>query len=196
MTPNFYLRPMLTLRSAPRFSRLIWLLVAGVFVADLLLPRHFDIVFAYLLAHFLAISFREKSDVLLLAVVTTTLTVVGAAFKQHELPLEQILLERLPPIVSFWAAAFFVISFIALREVEELERGRFEALFHFAANGILLANREGKIVLANPAAEAIFGYEKGELLGKSVEMLIPTRLAKRHEAYRQDFHHAFAARVE
>lgn len=179
---------MLTLRSAPRWSRLIWLLVAGVFVADLLLPREFDIVFAYLLAHFLAIFFREKSDVLLLAVVTTTLTVVATVFKPHEIPLEQMMLERLPPILSFWAAAFFVVRFIALREVEESERGRFEALFHFATNGILLASSDGKIVLTNPAAEAIFGYEKDELLGKSVETLIPARFSKQHKSHRQHFH--------
>jgi len=48
---------MRTLRSDSRWSRLIWFLVAAVFVADLLLPWQFDIVFAYLLAHFLAISF-------------------------------------------------------------------------------------------------------------------------------------------
>lgn len=106
---------MRTLNSNSRLARLIWLLVTAVFMADLLLPPQFDIVFAYLLAHFLAIFFREKSDVLLLAVVTTTLTVVAAVFKPQELPLQQMLLERLPPIVSFWAAAFFVVRFIALR---------------------------------------------------------------------------------
>lgn len=184
---NIYLRPMLTLRSAPRWSRLIWLLVAGVFVADVLLPREFDIVFAYLLAHFLAISFKEKSDVLLLAVVTTSLTIIAAAFKPHEAPFEQLLMERLPPILSFWAAAFFVVRFISLREMEQQQEGRFEALFRYATNGILLTNQLGEIIMANPSLEVLFGYESGELLGKSVETLIPARLSKRHEAHRQGY---------
>jgi len=181
---------MRTLNSNSRLARLIWLLVSAVFMADLLLPPQFDIVFAYLLAHFLAIFFREKSDVLLLAVVTTTLTVVAAVFKPHELPLQQILLERLPPIVSFWAAAFFVVRFIALREVEQQQEGRFEALFRYATSGILLTNRQGEIVMANPAAERLFFYNDGEMLGKPVETLIPKRFSHKHEEHRQHFHQA------
>jgi PAS domain S-box-containing protein len=185
---NCYLRSMLTFRSDPNWSRFIWVLVAAVFAADLFLPRQFDIVFAYLLAHFLAIFFKEKSDVLLLAVVTTVLTVIGAALKPHEVPLEQILLERVPPILSFWAAAFFVVRFISLREIEGQQEEKFEALFRFATSGILLSNQRGIIVMANPAIEQLFDYQSGELLGKPVEVLIPTRLGRRHEAHREYFH--------
>jgi len=179
---------MFTFRSDANRSRFIWLLVAAVFAADLLLPRQFDIVFAYLLAHFLAIFFKEKSDVLLLAVVTTTLTVIGAVFKPQELPLEQMLLERLPPILSFWAAAFFVVRFITLREQEEQQEEKFKALFQYATSGILLTNQKGVIVMANPAIEHLFGYESGELLGKQVEILIPTRLGRQHTEHRERFH--------
>lgn len=179
---------MRTLRSNTRLARLIWLLVAGVFAADLLLPPQFDIVFAYLLAHFLAIFFREKSDVLLLAVVTTTLTIVATVLKPHEVPLEQMFLERLPPILSFWAAAFFVMRFIALREVEEQQEGRFAALFQYATFGILLTSRQGRIIMANPAVESLFGYKNGEMLDQPIETLIPRRFTKKHEENRQHFH--------
>lgn len=178
---------MFTLRSDSNWSRFIWFLVTVVFTADLLLPLQFDIVFAYLLAHFLAIYFKEKSDVLLLAVVTTTLTVMGAAVKPREVPLEQILLERLPPIVSFWAAAFFVIRFISLREMEGQKEEKFKALFQYATGGILLTDHRGMIVMANPAIEQLFGYQLGELLGKPVEVLIPSHLAHRHTQHREHF---------
>lgn len=177
-----------TIRSNPRLAQLIWLLTAAVFAADLLLPTHFDIVFAYLLAHFLAIYFREKSDVILLAVITTTLTVIAIALKPHEAPFEQVLMRRLPPIISFWAAAFFVVRFISLREIERQQEGKFEALFQYATNGILLTNKEGHIIMANPAVEQLFGYAPGEMLGKTVEVLIPHRLAQKHETHRQHFH--------
>lgn len=179
---------MMTFRSDTNWSRFIWLLVAAVFIGDLLLPRQFDIVFAYLLAHFLAIFFREKSDVLLLAVVTTVLTIIGAVFKPQEIPLEQMLLERVPPILSFWAAAFFVVRFIMLREAEAQQEEKFAALFQYATNGIILTNHAGLIVLANPSAEQLFGYQSGELIGKPVEILIPTRLSHRHSEHREQFH--------
>lgn len=185
---------MFTLKGEATWARLIWLLVTGVFIADLLLPHQFDIAFAYLLAHFLAISFREKSDVLLLAVVTTTLTIIGAVVKPQELPLQQMWLERVPPIVSFWAAAYFVVRFITLRELEGQKEARFKALFRFATNGILLADTNGEVVMANPAIETLFGYDSGELLGKKVEVLIPTRLTDKHKAYREQYQHAPRAR--
>ncbi len=172
-----------------RWARLIWAFVALIFVADLLLPRQFDIVFAYLLAHFLAIFFKEKSDVLFLAVMTTTLTVIGAALKPHEVPFEDMLLERLPPVLSFWAAAFFVVRFISMRNEEEQQKEKFKALFQYATGGILLTNQKGMIVIINPAAEHLFGYETGELIGKPVEILIPTRLEKRHVSHRENYHH-------
>lgn len=175
-------------RNETIWSRFIWVLVAGIFAADLLLPRQFDIVFAYLLAHFLAIYFREKSDVLLLAVVTTTLTVIGTVIKPQEMPLEQVLLERLPPILSFWAAAIFVMRFITLRVTERQQEERFKALFKFATNGILLANQQGVIVVANPAMARLFGYQEDDMIGKPVEILIPTRLAHRHAQHRDQYH--------
>ena len=179
---------MYTFRSDPNWSRFIWILVAAVFVADLLLHEQFDLVFAYLLAHFLAVYFKEKSDVLLLAVVTTTLTIIGAVVRPHEVPLEQALLERVPPMFSFWAAAFFVVRFISLREVEGQQEEKFKALFQYATNGIVLADPMGVIAMVNPAAEQLFGYQTGELLGKSVEVLIPTRLGQRHTVHREHFH--------
>ncbi len=188
MTSVSTFAPMFTFRSDPNWSRFIWLLVAAVFAADLLLPWQFDIVFAYLLAHFLAIYFKEKSDVLLLAVVTTTLTVIGAAIKPHEVPLEQILLERLPPILSFWAAAFFVVRFISLREIEAQQEEKFEALFRYATGGILVTNQRGVILMANPAVEQLFGYQEYELLEQMVEVLIPTRMGKQHAEHREQFH--------
>lgn len=179
---------MLTFEKNTHFARLVWVIVACVFVADLLVPRHYDIVFGYLLAHFLAVFFREKSDVMLLAVVTSALSIVVLVIKPQDAPLEQMLLERAPAIVSFWAAAFFVIKFMRLREEEELQEGRFKALFAHANQGILLANRSGEIVMANPSVEQLFGYQPGELIGNKIEILIPNRFASRHVGHRTSFH--------
>lgn len=179
---------MFTFHSDAKWSHLVWVLVGLVFVSDLLLPWQFDVVFAYLLAHFLAIFFKEKSDVLLLAVITTALTIVGAAFKPHELPLEQLLLRRMLPVASFWAAAFFVIRFISLREMEKQQEEKFKALFHYATSGILLVNQKGVIVTINPAAEHLFGYARGEMLGQPIEILIPSRLSERHRGHREDYY--------
>ncbi|MBL7779727.1 MAG: PAS domain S-box protein [Saprospiraceae bacterium] len=179
---------MFTLQYDNRWAKLVWLLVVVVFIGDMLLPKEFNIVFAYLLAHFMAIFFKEKGDVFLLAVVTTALTVLAVFFKPQEAPLQEILLERVPPVVSFWAAAFFVVRYISLRETEQQQEGRFKALFEYATNGILMTTRKGQIVMANPALEKLFGYESGELNSLPIEKLIPQRFATRHAEHRASFH--------
>jgi PAS domain S-box-containing protein len=61
------------------------------------------------------------------------------------------------------------------------------ALFEYATEGILVTDNLGNIVMANPSAERIFGYEKGELPGKKIEVLIPRRLSGSHEKVREGF---------
>ena len=64
------------------------------------------------------------------------------------------------------------------------------ALFEFATEGIILTNQKGEIILINPAALLLFDYQKEELLGKPVEVLIPLRFSQHHEKYREGFHKA------
>ncbi|HEY6502808.1 MAG TPA: PAS domain-containing sensor histidine kinase [Chitinophagaceae bacterium] len=62
------------------------------------------------------------------------------------------------------------------------------SLYENATEGILLTNREGKIILANPAAEKIFGYDHEELIGQPVEILIPQQFRGHHPKLRDGFH--------
>jgi len=62
-----------------------------------------------------------------------------------------------------------------------------EALFLYATEGILIVNEKGEIIRINPSAEKLFGYEKDELAGKKIEVLIPQRFSSRHEGHREKF---------
>jgi PAS domain S-box-containing protein len=53
--------------------------------------------------------------------------------------------------------------------------------------GLIMSNSSGHIVLVNVEAEKLFGYERRELLGASVESLIPERYRNRHVADRNHF---------
>jgi|GEM_PF-798136 len=46
---------------------------------------------------------------------------------------------------------------------------------------LLIANSNGKITFANPKAENIFGYTPGDILGHSVEALIPEEYHRSHK---------------
>jgi len=62
------------------------------------------------------------------------------------------------------------------------------SLFENATEGIILTNGAGNIVLANPAAEKMFGYNANELNGQPVEVLIPGSFRHGHQALREGFH--------
>lgn len=63
-----------------------------------------------------------------------------------------------------------------------------DALFKHATEGIIVTNIKGEIVMVNPKALSQFGYEKEEeLLGKTIEVLIPKRYEKGHIKYREKF---------
>jgi PAS domain S-box-containing protein len=63
----------------------------------------------------------------------------------------------------------------------------FELIVEGAPDAILMADREGIITLANGKAEHLFGYPRAELVGKSIEMLVPTPFRDRHTAHVAQF---------
>lgn len=78
-------------------------------------------------------------------------------------------------------------------------RGRsnegFRWLMDVTSVGIVIANERGQIILLNKEAGRLFGYVPQDLLGKSVEMLIPQRFRGAHVTHRVEYHEAPRARV-
>ncbi|AFD06548.1 PAS domain-containing sensor histidine kinase [Solitalea canadensis] len=68
------------------------------------------------------------------------------------------------------------------------ENRQFEALFDFAAIGIVLINETGEIINFNRQAELQFGYKKEEVIGCPVELLIPIKFHQNHSKFRDDFY--------
>ena len=78
------------------------------------------------------------------------------------------------------------------------ERKQAEQSFHriveFSPNAILLVNREGKIIIANAQAEKLFGHTRAELIGHSIEVLVPERYHANHPGHRGGFFASPSAR--
>ncbi len=76
--------------------------------------------------------------------------------------------------------ALLIVGLLVERANRRRAEGRFRQVVAAAPNGMLMVGRDGRIVLANPEAEALFGYGAEELLGQPVEMLVPPRFSDRH----------------
>lgn len=64
---------------------------------------------------------------------------------------------------------------------------RFRKLLEAAPDAILEVNPEGKIMLLNEAAERMFGYSRGELMGLNVEVLVPAAMRGGHSQHRASY---------
>lgn len=56
-----------------------------------------------------------------------------------------------------------------------------------ASDAMIIAGQDGNILFANSRMATLFGYTREELLGQSVESLLPERFRQRHQAQRKGY---------
>ena len=77
------------------------------------------------------------------------------------------------------------------RKNSEMELRRSEAharmLFENSPDAVLVCDTKGRIIEANARVKTLFGYERGELTGQRVEILIPERFREAHPQHRDQY---------
>jgi PAS domain S-box-containing protein len=87
------------------------------------------------------------------------------------------------------ALAMWFISGLVWRTQAESRAGerRFRRLMESAPDAMIIVNDAGRIVMVNDQAVRTFGYPAEEMMGESVDMLVPGRLRKTHSGQVRDF---------
>lgn len=88
--------------------------------------------------------------------------------------------------VAIREGQFVIASVIDISERKRAEE-RLRVVLESAPVAIVMADRVGAISMVNSQVERIFGYERAELMGKSVEMLVPERFRSPHVGHRAGF---------
>lgn len=105
-----------------------------------------------------------------------------------------IVINRVLAIMTIWIAVIFVSRYRRLMEDEAVRKHQLQELFQNASEGMIFTNARGQVVRVNPAAEKMFGYDPGELVGKQIEVLVPGQFMKSHVGQRTELFHNPKAR--
>ena len=70
----------------------------------------------------------------------------------------------------------------------KLADDRFRLVVEASPSAMIMTDPAGKIVLVNSETERLFGYGRDELIGRSIEMLVPPRTRGEHVRFRGSFH--------
>jgi PAS domain S-box-containing protein len=88
---------------------------------------------------------------------------------------------------SYWLGKRMSLSFGRLGIDRKPTGEEFRVLFESAPNGVLLVDSAGIILLVNALIEKYFGYARGELVGRSIEVLLPEQFRAGHRHLREGF---------
>ena len=72
-------------------------------------------------------------------------------------------------------------------EAVRVSENRFRSLFESSPDAIIVTGGDGKIAEVNGRVEKSFGYNRSELLGQAVEILVPERFRQIHPSQRQQY---------
>jgi len=91
------------------------------------------------------------------------------------------------PIIDRTGAIIGVAT--VARDVTERQRAdtRFRGLMEAAPDAMVCVNAEGRIELVNAQTERLFGYDRDELVGQPVEILVPDQVRDLHPSHRAGY---------
>lgn len=169
-----------------RYLSLIVILNLGIFTLNNLLESP-GLVSALYVAVMFASLFQPGRRITIATGILSTCLIISESLIRTGRDNPFPVIEAISVIAGIWVAAFFILRFKRWQIEEFKNRERLKALFTYATEGMLICDRKGNIIMVNPNAEQMFGYEKGELVGQKIEILIPERVTQRHVKHREKY---------
>lgn len=138
---------------------------------------------------------RAYAYALRILIVIATIAFVlraGLGLRSGSLNLESAFLEALALAVLCTPVLYVWLLKGEAKRLSEVSadrdsRAKFRTLLDSVAESVLIVDRDGRISDMNRMAEAVFGYERTELLRQPIEYLLPERFREAHVARRESY---------
>jgi PAS domain S-box-containing protein len=114
-------------------------------------------------------------------VLSRSLDLMGATRSGSKIPLSLSL--------SAWKTGGEIFLTSIIRDMTDRYRWeqKLRGLLDAAPDATVVVNERGEIVLVNRQVTNVFGYQKEELVGQPIDVLVPERLRGGHSSYRSGF---------
>src|SRR5437899_936418 len=76
-----------------------------------------------------------------------------------------------------------------VRDIADRKRAeeKFRLAVESSPSAMVMVDQKGTIVLVNSQTEKLFGYDRGDLIGQTMEILVPVRFRDAHPRHRADY---------
>lgn len=150
------------------------LLMTSVFVLELTTGIMLGTVSYVLITLFVLWFAKTEKMIVVLGAFVSLLVITGYFFRTEEfMSMASIRLNRILTLTGVWVAVYLAIRYRSVTSKEQRLRLQLTALFQHSTEGIVFLNKSGVIILANPFAEQMFGFQAGQLIGKNIRSILP-----------------------
>ncbi|MFT6499977.1 MAG: PAS domain S-box-containing protein [Crocinitomicaceae bacterium] len=162
-------------------------LCLAIFVVDIVLPRAISASFAYFFVILLSIFIPRDRPTVIAGIIASALIVIGYFITELNSDVTKVPVNRVIALSSVWLVTGFVIWHKRFSsEILKMEI-MFRVLFESAAEAIIITDLKGVIFKVNNVAEDLFAYEQDELIGQTIESLVPHDQREAHKEYQHKF---------
>jgi|GEM_PF-394353 len=115
------------------------------------------------------------------------------SFKGYEIGAVDFLIKPLDSHAVKSKVSIFVDLYQQKKELKSSD-SKFRGLLESAPDSIVIVNEDGKIELVNKQTDTLFGYDRSELIGQPMKMLLPERFRNTHVHHRSGYTSAPSSR--
>jgi two-component system cell cycle sensor histidine kinase/response regulator CckA len=173
-------------KSITVFYALSIVIVAGIFILDLLTPLDYAVWLGYLLPLIIASWKLQRWFVYALAAVCTAFIVLGFIYTPSGIKSEMAIFNRFLGVCMLWVTTIFIVKLKQAVEALHESEARYRSLVEDARDIIITISTDGTITSLNPSFEAITGWQRTEWIGKHFAPIVhPEDLRLAMEIYQR-----------